>query len=187
MNASNRSILISVLIVLLVWSGSYQCARGANPDTTKPAGGIEVELIGNSGTDNESAEVLNALRALLSGLASRDLNRVGDCLRSDVIMFDDAKHKVLFGKDDVLAHVKANVIGTQNVSPVRRIAVHDPFVRVKGNVAMVSFRATKQLHDSSQLESWCSEIFEKQDGKWLILQLRTNWNPLRSENKPAQK
>ena len=80
----------------------------------------------------------------------------------------------------MLEHIKSNVIGAADKSPVKHITVHDPFVHVKGDSAMVSFRATKQMADNRILESWCSEVYEHKDGRWLILQFRSNWKPARS-------
>jgi len=148
----------------------------------KASNPISVELVGGSASDAESADVLGALKKLLAGLGQRNLELIGACLSEDVVAFDDHNGKLMSGKEAVLEQIKKNVIGTKDQSPVKRIVVHDPFVRVKGDTAMVSFRATKELADEqkSKLESWCSEVFERKDGQWLVLQYRSNWKPSRS-------
>ncbi|HEY9715940.1 MAG TPA: nuclear transport factor 2 family protein [Trichormus sp.] len=146
------------------------------------SGQIEVELVGASASSKEAGDVLDALQQLLQGLGQRNLDQIGGCLGDDVTMFDDHSHHVVFGKQAVLDHVKSNVIGTDAVSPVKHISVYYPFVDVKGDTAMVSFRAVKEMADShhTKLESWCSEVFELKNGKWLVLQLRTGWKPMQS-------
>jgi hypothetical protein len=81
-------------------------------------------------------------------------------------------------------HIKKNVLGTEANPPVKRIVVYNPFVDVKGDTAMVSFRASKDLSDknSTTLESWCSEVFERKNGQWLVLQLKTNWQVAKSKS-----
>ncbi|MFN8554386.1 MAG: nuclear transport factor 2 family protein [Candidatus Obscuribacterales bacterium] len=148
----------------------------------KQIGTLEVEMKGQteSSLDKDHTEVLAALQKLLSGLGQRSSDQVGECLSQDVTTFDDRSHKVVYGKEAVLAHIKNNVIGAGENSPVRRIAVYSPFVRVKGDTAMVSFRATKKMADERILESWCSEVYERKDGHWLVLQFRSNWKPAHS-------
>ena len=96
-------------------------------------------------------------------------------------MFDDRSGKVVSGKEAVLEFIKSKVIGRESTSPVKRIAVYSPFVRIKGETSMVSFRATKEMADDSKLESWCSEVYERKDGQWLVLQFRSNWKPAKSQ------
>ncbi len=120
--------------------------------------------------------MLDALQKLLHGLEQGNLEVVAACLSDNVTQIDK-QSKVMFGKPEVLENVKKNIIGTNNKRPVKRIMVYSPFIRVKGDTAMVSFRATKEMAgpSPSKLESWCSEVFERKDGQWLVLQLRTNW------------
>jgi hypothetical protein len=143
---------------------------------------LEVAFIGPSlpASDKDSADVLAALQRLLSGLGQRRIDQIAACLSQDVTMFDESNGKVISGKEAVLVHVKSKVIGRESLSPVKSIAVYEPFVRIKGETAMVSFRATKTMDNGQQLESWCSEVYERKDGQWLILQFRTSWKPTRS-------
>jgi len=157
-------------------------AQDVRQSAQKDATVLEVEFVGPSlpASDKESADVLSALQKLLSGLGQRDIDQIGACLSQDVTMFDARSHKVVSGKSAVLEHIKSNVIGRESTSPVKRIAVHDPFVRIKGETAMVSFRATKKMADDRNLESWCSEVYERKDGQWLVLQFRSDWQPART-------
>jgi len=163
---------ISCLVLAVIISGLASAASAT--DMTKTD--IEVELIGANETDKDSAAVISALQKLLSGLAHRDLTIIGSCLSDDVTTLDQTK-KYVYGKQAVLDHVKKNVVGTDSQPPVKSIKVYNPFVHVKGDTAMVSFRATKDLADknSTTMESWCSEVFERKNGEWLVLQLKTDW------------
>jgi len=156
----------------------------AAPTFSKDNANIEVELIGASETDKDATAVIAALQKLLAGLAHRDMSVIGSCLSEDVTTMDQTK-KYVYGKQAVLDHVKQNVVGTDSQPPVKSIKVYNPFVRVKGDTAMVSFRATKDLADknSTTMESWCSEIFERKNGEWLVLQLKTDWKVAKAGDK----
>jgi hypothetical protein len=145
---------------------------------------VEIELIGATPSAGAETEVIEALKKLLQGIAHADAEQIASCLSNDVTTFDTHTDKFIHSKEAVLAHVKKNVIGTGGVSPIKRLAVYHPFVSVKGETAMVSFKATKELADkqSTKLESWCAEIYEKKNGEWLVLQLKTNWEPAKSKD-----
>jgi ketosteroid isomerase-like protein len=144
---------------------------------------LEIGLVGANPTNDAEKEVIAALKKLLEGIANHDVEQIADCLSTDVTTFDTRTDKFLFSKDAVLDHVKKNVIGTAGSSPIKKLVVYHPFVTVKGDTAMVSFRATKEMADkqSTKLESWCAEIFEKKNGEWLVLQLKTNWEPIKTD------
>jgi len=184
-------------ILLIVISSYALVALASDRATTRLASGEEkgtigqkqhdelnVELVGAKETDKDAIAVIAALQKLLSGIAHSDLALIGSCLSNDVTMFDDKSKKFLYGKESVIDHVKKNVVGTDSKHPIKRIVVYNPFVDVKGDTAMVSFRATKELtdKDSTTLESWCSEVFERKNGEWLVLQLKTNWNVAKSKS-----
>lgn len=148
---------------------------------TSPA--LKVELIETGTLDQQSQEVIDTLQTLLLGLAHRNVEQVAACLSEDVTAFDDRGRKSIYGKQAVLDNLKKNVMGEANIHPVSRIAIYNPFVRVKGDSAMVSYRATKDMPGSkpSKVESWCSQVFERKDGKWLVLWFRSNWQPVASK------
>lgn len=143
---------------------------------------VEVELVGANSSTGDEKEVVAALKKLLAGIADCNETEIADCLSDDVSILDARTSKYIHSKDLVLGHIKKNVIGTAGDIPVKKLVVYNPFISVKGSTAMVSFRATKEMADnkSSKLESWCAEVFEKKDGKWLVLQLKTNWKPIKS-------
>ncbi|MGH9548196.1 MAG: nuclear transport factor 2 family protein [Terriglobales bacterium] len=141
---------------------------------------MKVEMVGaDTAKDSESAQVLDALQKLLQALGRKDINAVGECLSPDVIVLDTRSHNVIFGKKDVLDHISKNVFGTGSKSPVKSIAVYNPYVDIKGDTAMVSFRAVKGLNDDrdSKLECWCSQVFERKDNQWKVLHFQSNWEP----------
>ncbi|MBX9694356.1 MAG: nuclear transport factor 2 family protein [Cyanobacteria bacterium] len=143
---------------------------------------IKIELVGAEENDSDKKDVVEALKKLLRSLAERDLDQVRSCLSPEVFTIDQRSGKFFYGKEDVLKHVKDNILGTETNHPVKRIAVYNPFISVKGDMAMVSFRATKDLGDkeNSTLESLCSEVFERKNNEWLVYQLRTNWKKTRA-------
>src|SRR4051794_9046304 len=122
------SLLGAIVIPLTAFSGAYSA-----PSTTVPAapsGKIEVELVGATTGDKESDSVIEALRQLLRGLEERDLTAIEACLGRGVVLIDDRTSNLIFGKKQVLEHIKTNVIGDKSASPIKGITVYHPFVRV---------------------------------------------------------
>jgi hypothetical protein len=140
---------------------------------------FNVELVGTPPSDEQSRDVVAVMRKLFVGIAERNLDEIGACLSDEVTTFDARKHDVLYGKTAVLENMKKNLLGTDGNRPVKRLTVYAPFVSVKGDTAMVSFRAVKEIA-SGKLESWCSDVFERKDGKWLVLQHKTDWKPAKN-------
>jgi Domain of unknown function (DUF4440) len=140
---------------------------------------FDVELVGTPPADEKSRDVVAVMRKLFVGIAEQNFDEIGACLSDEVTMFDVRKHDVLYGKTQVLEHMKKNLFGTDGNRPVKRLTVYAPFVSVKGDTAMVSFRAVKEV-ESGKLESWCSDVFERKDGKWLVLQHKTDWKPAKN-------
>jgi hypothetical protein len=140
---------------------------------------IKIEIVGATGADKESGEVLAALQKLMGGLARSDFDLVGNCLSPDVVVLEERSHELIYGKKAVLDRVRANMLGSKEKSPVKHITIRDPFIDVKGEGAMVSFEASKELQDGRKFESLCSEVYERKDGQWLVLKFRSNWKPSR--------
>ena len=140
---------------------------------------LKVEIVGADVTDKESEQVLSAFKKLMQGLGQKDLNAIGDCLSPEVILFHN--HDLVAGKQAVLDHITKKVLG-KDEGTVSSIVVYHPFIKVKGETAMVSFRATKEFTGAkpSKQESWCWEVFERKDNQWKVLQFHSNWAPLKA-------
>lgn len=182
MKLSKRNLIVTTAaLTALIALGLTNKFVAAAPG----AGQLEVQLVEADSTDKEGADVIDALKKLLHGLAIRDVAQVGNCLSDDVTVFDVRNNRFIYGKEQVLAHVKKNVIGSDGNSPVKRLTVYRPFVHVKGDMAMVSFKATKEMGGASPttLESWCSEVYERKNGEWRVLQLNTRWQPVNKKGR----
>jgi hypothetical protein len=173
-----RSVIAASILSFTSWNDGNAAPPAVS--TPAPPGNIEVQVIGAPTGDKDSEAVIAALQKLLHGMEKRDITVISECLSPRVIMIDDRTSNIVFGREPVLEHIKTNVIGSKSSSPVKSITVYNPFVRVKNDTAMVSFRATKTMADvpSTKLESWCSEVFERQDGNWSVLQFRSKWRPI---------
>ncbi len=170
-----------VLIAALIIAGNLPvCALDE-----KPAAVIDVELVGATQTDKEDLAVIAALQKLLQGMAHRNIEQISAALSDEVTTFDAKSKQYVHGKQTVIDHIKKNILGNESSHPVKRLIVHHPFVHIKGETAMVSFRATKDLNDpgATTLESWCSEVFERKNGQWVVLHLNTDWKPLKKAAK----
>lgn len=184
LNGTAKTGALAALVAMAVSHAAVVQASAPTAKSASGAGHLEVELVEADTTDKDSADVINALKKLLHGLAMRDAALVGTCLSDDVTVFDVRNNRFIYGKDSVLEHVKKNVIGTDGTRPVKRLVVYRPFVHVKGDMAMVSFKATKEMGGDSPttLESWCSEIYERKNGEWRVFQLNTRWQPAKKSS-----
>lgn len=174
----------STIFLLTLFILSLNHAQAADQDPTsssskEQAAILKVEVVDAPEMDKESNAVLDQLKALLHGLEHGNLDAIAACLSDNVTTLDE-QCKVTYGKTDVMENIKKKVIGTGNEHPIKRLVIYHPFVRIKGDSAMVSFRATKEMGGKNpvELESWCSEVFERKNGNWLVLQLKTNWKPV---------
>ena len=138
---------------------------------------IKIEVIGETASDKDSSDVMAALHRLLTYVEHKNFEQIGNCLSEDVVMTDDKSNEPVYGKKDVMERVKSNLDGGKKKSPVKSMVLQHPFVNVKGDTAMVSFLAKKELADGSKFESLCSEVYERKNGEWLVLKFKTNWKP----------
>lgn len=165
--------IVAVAISLFGFVNQQAIAQSGEP--------IKVAVIGGFGDNPQTAEVLNELRVLLNALSNRDLAGIGACLSPDITMLDSRTTQLIHGKDAVLAHVKKNVLDPADGTRIESVTVYDPFVTIDGDKAMVSFRAEKvmALPKPAKLESYCSEVYERKDGRWQILHMKNIWRPVR--------
>jgi ketosteroid isomerase-like protein len=161
--------------LLLCAPGSIKSVKAEPADNA-----LQVEIVGAENKDPDSASVLNTFKKLMRNIELKNMDQVGACLSPDVIVFDSRNHNLVSGKDAVLNHISNKIIGTANSPAVKTFVVYDPFVDVKGDTAMVSFRAVKTLTGGkdTKFESWCSEIFERKDNEWKVLYFKSSWKPL---------
>lgn len=171
----SNALLVSCLFSLCTYAADQQCFAASEP--------IKVEIVGGDNKDSENEQVLIAFKKLMQGLGQRDLGTIGECLSPDVILFFN--HDLVYGKQAVLDHISKRVLGKEPTGTVNSITVHHPFIKVKGETAMVSFRAVKELAGTkpTKLESWCWEVFERKDNQWKVLQFHSNWTPLKDSGK----
>lgn len=171
-------ICLNALLILLVAISLSEMSQAAEETP------LIVEIVSGSTYAGADNEVIGALKKLLHALEQKSIEQISTCLSADVTTCDSKSGKALYGKEAVLEHVKKNFLGKDKNgrSAVKRMVVYDPYVRVNGETAMISFRATKELGDgSTKLESWCSEVYERKNGDWLVLRLKTDWKPIKGE------
>lgn len=175
LSSKRRALAASFVLPLLL---SVSCQVGHTEDK---ANGLTVEIIGADTKDQEQEQVLSAFKKLMQGLGQRNIETISSCLSSEVIVFDSRSHRLVSGKDAVLDHINKNVLGNdKNAVAVKDFVVFNPFVDIKGDTAMVSFRAVKTMggEKPTKMESWCSEVFERKDKEWKVLYFKSSWKPL---------
>lgn len=175
----SSQILRALLVFCAATTWTYFCEQTCYA-TSEP---IKVEIIGGDNQDTENEQVLSAFKKLMLGLGQKDIGAIGECLSPDVILFYN--HDLVYGKQAVLDHISKRVLGKEPAGTVNSITVHHPFIKVKGQTAMVSFRAVKQFTGAkpTKMESWCWEVFERKDNQWKVLQFHSNWTPIKASGK----
>jgi hypothetical protein len=144
-----------------------------------PALSLEVQIVDAEQQSADNKPIIEKLQMLLEALASKNETAISNCLSDEVTICDASKKGIVYGKQAVMDHIKKNILGTTNDSGVKKIVVHNPYVSINKDTAMVSFQATKELAgDRPQtLESWCSEVFERNGNDWKVIHFQSNWKP----------
>jgi hypothetical protein len=176
-NHSIRQLLSPALLLCVCFSSTFFLPSAMAEEKARAP---KIEIVGADTQNPDSEKVLDAFKKLMQGLEQRNTDQIASCLSSEVILFDNRSHNLVSGKDAVMNHINKNVLGTATAPAVTDLTVYNPFVAVKGDTAMVSFRAVKTLagEKPTQLESWCSEIFEREESDWKVLYFKSSWKPL---------
>ncbi len=141
---------------------------------------IGVKTQNNQKPNKESQKVIRVMELITRALAQRDFVGMTRFMDKGCTTFDEATGKVIVGRDKVIADVQQKLATQENLAHERitDFTIDQPFVRVNGNVATVSFVLIKEVAGTppQKFESHCTDVFIKNGGDWKKLHYRgDNW------------
>lgn len=128
---------------------------------------------------SESARVIATVKYMAALLAKGDLKTYSDYLADGCTTFDEGTHKLIEGKQAVLDDLKKKLdsIATGGREPLLRLTIEEPYAQVNGDIAVVTFRAIKEVGGShpDKEEVHATDVFVKHGHKWQKLHFRGEW------------
>ncbi len=131
----------------------------------------------------EASEVIDTLKQIAKVYSAGDFSKLSDYLDADITTFDDKKKKLIVGKPAVMEWVREQWDKSKSEgNPVESYTIDHPFAQVRGDTAIVTFRAVKRFGGKKPkaFASQCTDIFVKhtpEDG-WKKLHYRTHWKEI---------
>lgn len=181
---------INVAISALFYS-SFSCAHAidtaSNPAAPNPVHFIDnyvckVNCVDPHPACEESQKVIDTLKKIYEAFGRGDMNEVSQYIADNCSTFDESTHKVIFGKKEVLEDIKRKIeqYRDDKESPLLSYTIERPYAEVKDNTAVVNFVAIKEFGGKhpQKLISHCTDIFVKENGRWLKSHFRSNWKPV---------
>lgn len=151
----------------------------ATPETSE----ADVSCINPHLACPEAGEVIDTLKQIAKVYSAGDFSKLSDYLDNDITTFDDKKKKLIVGKKAVMEWVREQWDKSKSEgNPVESYTIDHPFAQVRGDTAIVTFRAVKRFGGKKPkaFASQCTDIFVKhtpQDG-WKKLHYRTHWKEI---------
>lgn len=131
----------------------------------------------------EAGEVIDTLKQIAKVYSAGDFSKLSEYLDNDITTFDDKKKKLIVGKPAVMEWVREQWDKSKSEgNPVESYTIDHPFAQVRGDTAIVTFRAVKRFGGKKPkaFASQCTDIFVKhtpQEG-WKKLHYRTHWKEI---------
>jgi len=128
---------------------------------------------------SESEKVIETLSLYAKAYVHQDYKTCAEYMTNDITTFDLRSHKLIVGKEAVLADMKARLDksapGTD--SPLLSYTIDHPLAQVKGNKACVNCIGIKVYGGKHPrtVESHSNYVFLKEDGKWKKSHFTTDW------------
>lgn len=131
----------------------------------------------------EAGEVIDTLKQIAKVYSAGDFNKLAEYLDNDITTFDDKKKKLIVGKPAVMEWVREQWDKSKSEgNPVESYTIDHPFAQVRGDTAIVTFRAVKRFGGKKPkaFASQCTDIFVKHspDEGWKKLHYRTHWKEI---------
>lgn len=131
----------------------------------------------------EAGEVIDTLKQIAKVYSAGDFNKLAEYLDNDITTFDDKKKKLIVGKPAVMEWVREQWDKSKSEgNPVESYTIDHPFAQVRGDTAIVTFRAVKRFGGKrpKAFASQCTDIFVKHSPNegWKKLHYRTHWKEI---------
>ncbi len=127
----------------------------------------------------ESAKVIETLQLLVKAYTAGDLKTYEEYLDDNCTTFQEDTHKLVSGKENVLANLKESFEGNKpgGEHPLLSFTIDMPYAKVTGDTAVVTFVAYRSVGGAhpTREKSHITDVFVKKDGKWKKLHYRGRW------------
>jgi len=186
-NAMKFSYLVSLTVAalgsaqLLALAGEHE-SLPAEKSTVKTNSVCHVTCVDPHAACSESEKVIEALKSMYSDILKGDMDGYASYLDDDCTTFDEGTKKLISGKKAVVDAMRQRLIehGKDSESPLVKFTIDQPYAKVTGDTAVVTFVARKSFGGKKpqELESRCTDIFIKKDNRWKKVHYRSNWKPV---------
>lgn len=157
----------------------------ANPADTEPVIKV-VKPYASSEEESSKAEakdVLNVLQTMGKAYASGDIAEYVTHLDNYCSVFDEHKNQVVEGKEAVITALKQKFAKRSQAGAehILSYTIDQPYVKVNGKTAVVTYRAIEAVGEPHprKLEGFMSDVFEKEDGRWVKVHQRAVWKRIK--------
>jgi len=134
---------------------------------------------------SESQKVLDIVEKIARAYVAGDWKTVADYTDEGCTTFAEGSNRIVVGKDAVIADMKQKIERNFNLndSPLIAYTIDQPYAKVTGDVAVVTFVAMKEYggKDPRKMVSHTTEVFVKKDDRWMRIHYRSSFQRLAAD------
>jgi hypothetical protein len=189
--------LIAASVCVSCFCSTVQVARSAtaqpdasapsetatSPANSEPSKGFPVEIIDPHLSSPDAQEVVETLKKIYEAYGNGDADGCAQYFSEGCTTFDEGTKKLISGKAKVVDHLKAVIAenGPGSKAPILSYVIDQPYAKVNGNIATVSFIARRKIGGAHPAlwESRCIDVFVRDDGTWRKLHYRSHWKRIK--------
>ena len=127
----------------------------------------------------ESQKVLDVLHKLVKAYSSGDIKTYEEYLDDHCTTFDEDTKKLVSGKTNVMNDIKVRIhkFAPDGPTPLKNFTIDQPFAKVMGDTAVVTFVAFREVGGSHPVKQKChvTDVFVKRGDTWKKLHYRGTW------------
>lgn len=175
------SLVMAALACGSVFAAQEETGGKTNADDILKFKECAVQCVDPHSSCPESEKVIETLENYYKALSKGDYATVAEYMDEGCTTIDEGKHKVVSGRENVIADIKQRLERYKNSdSPLISYTIERPYAHVTGDTAIVTFRAIKEFGGKhpSKFESRCTDIFAKRGDKWIKMHYRCKWKQM---------
>jgi ketosteroid isomerase-like protein len=128
----------------------------------------------------DAPEVLNTVERVVKAYSSGDIKSYEALLDNDCTYFDHERNKMITGKANVVEHLKESFTkhAPNGSQPLLAYTIDEPYIKVTGNTAVVTYRAFQQIGGSNPMhaEGLITKIFVRSQDGWKQQHDSSSWH-----------
>lgn len=190
MRKLSNALRLVGLSLIVITSCTSNMARGESQSstTTSPANthissaaahSCTVDCVEPHANCAESQKVIDTLKLLVHAYSHGDLKTYEEYLDNSCTTFDEGTKKLVVGKQACLEELKAKFArySPTGETPLISITIEQPYAKVTGNTAVVTFRAVREVGGKHPIKeiAEATDVFVKDGDKWKKLHFRGRW------------